>query len=277
MANGLFTKRRALEFGTMGASELARGKDAQVTGIKRSGSDLMFQNVGARPQDPTFQGITGPGGRLLDQFRLQRGRGLQQAGLGEFQQRLAQQARQEITGPSQTAQIALQRQQMGEQGLRGRLARQSISGQSQAEAGLAARGGLSGGARERLAAQGFRERLLGQQRIGAQGQAQRLGIEERDLAQQLQRQQQLQGGFAQQEEARLRTDVGREDAVRQFNIAQAIQDQRARNQFNLGRYQEQMREFAAAKEAAQQEKLAATKGGLLGSGGFLGTGFKFGV
>lgn len=236
---------------TFGLSELRKNRD----------SDLMFQNYDPAPADISYEGISDSSGKLGQRYSAVG------AGLGDFQQRLKEQALKQVQAGEYTpaALAALQAQQQGQNQLSGRVAQQQAAAMAQQQQQLAARGGISGGARERLAAQSARDAALGRQGVAAQGLEQRLGMQAQDLSQQQLRQQELQGSFAAQEERRSMAD-----------IQSAINDQMARQQFNLDKYSTQMDKYNRDKEAAEQERLAMTRGGLFGSGGFAGTGYRFG-
>lgn len=80
------------------------------------------------------------------------------------------------TGPSAWAQLMLEKQGI-EQGTRlDELMKQSNAAQAAARSALASHGGLSSGARERLATKGMRDELMGRQAAGRAGQTERLGI-----------------------------------------------------------------------------------------------------
>lgn len=72
--------------------------------------------------------------------------------------------------------LQIEQQQMQESGAREDLLEQSARAQERAQQQLAMRGGLSEGARERLAQSGMEQRMTGMQNIGRAGEAQRLGI-----------------------------------------------------------------------------------------------------
>lgn len=92
-----------------------------------------------------------------------------------------------------------------------------------AESALAMRGGLSGGARERLAREGARNTNLQQQGVRMQSNLNRLGIESDAFE--------------------------KNQAANQFNIQTQMRDLQNKNLLNANNYNEQMRAWAAGKQA----------------------------
>ena len=101
-----------------------------------------------------------------------------------------------------------------------------------AQANLARRGGLSSGAAERLAGAAQEQRTLGAQDIFGQGAQQRLGMQTEDM----QQERQFQTG------------------LQESNLQNLLADIAQKRQFDLGKYQEQMKGFAAEKSAQATEK-----------------------
>jgi len=173
-----------------------------------------------------FEGISEPGGQLKTPFSM-----LQQQP-GEFETALQQRAR--ATGLSPEAQQEQQRQlesaQKGGLGL-----------QAQTEEQLAMRGGLGGGARERLAEAGSEQLALQEQgirgQIGAQDVEQRLGLQQR------------LGG--------LEAERGRSDI-------EAARDEQARKQeFGLRQFEKESEAIAAQRSAKEQARAACFIAGTL--------------
>lgn len=167
------------------------------------------------------------------------------------------------TGPSAWAQMATQKQQQEESQQRGQSAQQGAAAQAQARSQLAMRGGLSGGARQRLAMQGARDQAQAGQQIGAQGQSARAGIGLQDEQTKNQMLSQLPG----QELAALQPAMQKASAWQQmaqgeqgqaiqreqFNTTAALQQQQNQNQANMGLYQEQMKSQASERQARATE------------------------
>lgn len=182
-------------------------------------------------------GVTNPGyegfrdrttGELIDAYKIDPFK-------GEMSQRLRQEALS--TGPSEWAKNALQQQQYEQaQGL-GRVGLEQQKAQAAAQAQLMRQGGLGGGARTSLARSGMRDALMANQGVYAQGSQRRFGINDTDL----QRRQELTGIMA--------------DAERQAqlqNIGTLKEDVNRRGTFDQNRYAEQMKAWAAEKQAAAQ-------------------------
>lgn len=113
------------------------------------------------------------------------------------------------------------------------------AGQSQAFSSLATRGGVSAGARERIARGSARDLMMGRQDINRQGDLSRLGLLTTGM--------EKQAGLDMQNRA-YKTDV---DAK---NIATRLADLTSANQYNLGKYQTQAQAWGADRTAQAQEK-----------------------
>lgn len=138
--------------------------------------------------------------------------------------------RQRALGTEQSPWAKLMQQQQGleEQNARDALSHQSAANLSGAFSSLASRGGLSSGARSGLARQALRDQLFGNQNIVNQGMQNRLGI---NLA-----------------DEQNRMDI-------QKGVATAdMQDAQNRNSFMQGNYAEQMKAWAANKQAEATKK-----------------------
>jgi hypothetical protein len=98
-------------------------------------------------------------------------------------------------GPSQQATYLAQQQMLNEGGLRDTAQNQAGSQASTAMRALAMQGGLSSGARERLANQSALQRNLSLQNVARQGSMDRMGILAQDEASKLAMMQQLPGMF----------------------------------------------------------------------------------
>ncbi len=209
-------------------------------------------------------------GNLKDQYQ-QKGPG---SNISELDQRLgninlntqgldALRARATGTGPSAWAQMAEQKQRMEEGQQRDQSAQQGAQAQAGARSQLAMRGGLSGGARQRLAMQGARDQTMAGQQIGAAGQTARANIGLQDEQTKNQMLSQLPG----QELAALQPEMQKANAWQQmaqgeqgqaiqreqFNTNAALQQQENQNQANMGVYQEQMKAQAAERQARATE------------------------
>jgi hypothetical protein len=151
---------------------------------------------------------------------------------GTLEQRLRAQA--VSTNPSENTLIQQNEIQKSLQQQLGQSATQGQSSLAQQQSQLAMRGGLTGGAKERLAGGANLQNMLSQQQLrgGAETAKQQALIEDMTNKENLQK------------------------SMAQFDMNTALQDQMAKNQFNLGKYQSQMAEWGAAKQAQQQAELA---------------------
>jgi len=187
-----------------------------------------------RPEDIKYAGLTDESGKLQSQYSMR------QQPRGAFEQRLRAQALAE--GPTAAA--------MQQAGRAGQLAQ---TGYAQGLSNMAQAGGVSAGSRERLAKQASLQGMLGRQRAFAEGEAQKLG---------------MQQGFAQQEAGERGADVQAQIANRQ-----------GQNQFNIDKYRQQLAEYAGAQQGRAQIQLANQQqgsqlfGSLLGAGATLGGGY----
>jgi hypothetical protein len=106
-------------------------------------------------------------------------------------------------------------------------AQQAATAAASAQAGLARRGGLSSGAAERLAGAAQEQRALGAQNIYGQGAQQRLGMQVQDLQQ---NRDYLTG-------------------LQQQNVQTRLGELARKQDFDLAKYQEQMKGYGARKSA----------------------------
>lgn len=252
---GGWAARGALAYGTGGLSEKIKKSKGQAFG-------------GVRPTAPKFRSLLDPSGERL-QSAFQVGRFFKsptEEQQSESERRLRASALAEDMSPQ--AQALLEQQQLGTarqlqaatRGAAGQLASQ--------RAGLASRGGIGRGAAERLAGRSMEQVGAQQAGIRSGAEAGRLGIRAQDFSRQQQLQQQL-ANLSEQRRLQFAEGQARD-------VGGAVQDIRAKQLFDMARYQAEMQEFAAERAAAEQRNLAATSGGLLGGGGALGTGFKLG-
>jgi len=116
-------------------------------------------------------------------------------------------------------------------------AKQSLQGMSQAQAGLAMTGGLSSGARERMARGGAKDLMLAKQGITREGTQARLG-----------RQGELLGSFA---------DLEKQAQLQNIQTRQA--DLGATAMFDSNRYNQQMSAWGAKQTADAQRAAAASQ------------------
>lgn len=181
-------------------------------------------------------------------------------------------------GPSEWQNLMLQRQALEESGQRDRAGNQEASARSGAYSQLAAKGGLSTGARERLARSGAEGLAQTMQDISRGGTSDRLGIATEDEKQKLALLSQLPGMEVQAlqpefEKTRMwgtlaDSEAGRKQnldlanrnygsSVDQFNLVNTLGEVGRQDQSRLNEYQEKMKTYAAE----QQAKATAASGG----------------
>lgn len=235
------------------------------------------------PVYPTLNSLLDPNSGLLkSQYQLQKGADVgYESQLGNLDQRLAGinlnkeglealRKRGLSQGPSDWAKLMEQSQRLEEQTARGRAGEQQAGAQSSAFSELARKGGLSSGARERLAMQGQRGLTSSMQDISRQGQENRLGIGLQDEQQRLNILSQLPGmevqalqpdfqkvsawGQLANAEANKKSDLALQNRaystdVDKLNKLGAMNENARLDQSNLGAYSEAMKAYAAEQQA----------------------------
>ena len=218
-----------------------------------------LEMLGVPTGAPQFESIRGPGGRLRSEFQmtaepdLAGGFADRVRGPGDIQ-RLRERATAQ--GPSQAAQYLTGQQRLMQQQQEQAARQQAAGGQAGAWSRLAMRGGLGGGARERLAGQAMAGQQQALQNIGMGGAQQRLGLLAQDEQQKLALQQALPGLQLGQEQAILgaqQADVARREGARQQNITAMLGDVGRKADFEQERFKTQMQALAAERQARAEE------------------------
>lgn len=158
-------------------------------------------------------------------------------------------------GPSEYANILTQKQALEEQNALGKAGRSAASASSSAFSDIARRGGLSSGARERLASQSAMNALLGQQDVLRQGMGDRLNITASDEQQKLGILQSLPGMELGLGQARANTDIANrayQTDVEKLNKLGALQEVGRQDAAKLREYEEKMKAYGAEKTADAQ-------------------------
>jgi hypothetical protein len=170
-------------------------------------------------------------------------------------------------GPSQSAQYLLDKQGLDQQSALDQIIKSGGAAGAAARGALARSGGLSAGARARLAAKQMRNDFTGRQQLTRQGQADRLGILANDENQKLDLLKMLPGAetqragaygtFANTEAARQQQlDLSNRDYrsdVDKTNLASRIQNTKGLNDYNQKLYEERMKGYAANRSADATE------------------------
>ena len=145
------------------------------------------------------------------------------------------------SGPSAWAQMQGQKLNLEQQNQLNAAARQAQGQNMQARSALAMRGGLSGGAAERLSRAGMQDINAARQGVMNQGSQNRLNLGIQDEA----NKSQLLGQAVNANMAQNAQNIG----MGQFNVQNTLAENQANNAQNLARYQEQMKGFSAGKSA----------------------------
>ena len=270
------------EFKQFVSPELAR---------EASAAGMMTPTEDPRPAIPEAFSTLDENGNLKSQYKLgARGDVAFASNLKELNDRLsginlnkegleAIRKRALTQGPSEWQNLMLQKQGLEESGLRDRAGNQEASARSGAYSQLAAKGGLSTGARERLARSGAEGLAQTMQDISRGGAESRLGIATEDERQKLDLLKGLPGMEVQAlqpefEKTRMwgtlaDSESGRKQnldlanraygtSIDQFNIANTLGEVGRKDANRLGEYQEKMKAYAAEKQA---QATAASGGG----------------
>ena len=182
---------------------------------------------------PEYASLRGEDGALKEEFKLDPYK-------SGMMQKLKAEA--EGTGLSPWAQMQMDKQGLEEQNQLGAAQKSQQQALAQAQANMMRLGGMGGGARERMAGMGARDLMMANQGVARQGMMDRMGIQSGDLK----RKQDLTGQLAKGELA-----------AQEANLQSLTGDVRGQGDFDMGRYQEQMRAWAAEKGAQAQQAAAA--------------------
>lgn len=149
------------------------------------------------------------------------------------------------TGPSAWMNLAMQKQADEEASANDKAVQNARQGEVNARSTLAMRGGLSSGARERLAQNAGNQAMYAKQDVGNQGRIARSALGLQD--------EQNRMGFL-KDFSKAEGDLSTFNATntaktQEFNILKGIEDKRAKDSHNLEVYKEQMEKWAANKQA----------------------------
>lgn len=212
--------------------EQERRQKMARAGVKEYKQTAAEQQAGVTP--PSLEGYRDlTTGKLLDQYKFDPYQ-------GEAVGKLKEQAFAQ--GDSPWAQLQLKKLGLEQSGLMDQAAKQQMQGMSQGQANLAMSGGLSTGARERMARMGARDLMMARQGISRQGAQGRMGIQESDIN----RKQGLLSDFA-----------NTEQKAQEMNLGTMKSDIDRQAMFEGNRYNEQMRAWAA-KQSADAQRAAAS-------------------
>ncbi len=220
------------------------GSPGMVQGTKSGGSPI----VEGSPDYPGYSAGYDPATDALAGTYDQRLQGVQMdpRGLDAFRDQALR------TGPSAWANLSRKDQRMQEQGARERGAKEMNSQFAQGADRLAATGGLSSGARERLAQSGQQNYLAMSQEAAHQGNANNLQIGINDEQNRISQLGQLPG----MELAAIQPDLQKSEAwynAANQDRANTIGENDKRTAFNMNLYNEQMKAWAADRQATATE------------------------
>lgn len=211
--------------------EQERAKQMAAQGLNPDGSPIR----------PEWQSLLDPEGKLKSQYQLSVEK-LDPTQMQGYQKYKTEAMR---TGPSAWANMQLQGQAQAAQAQRAAAAQQAMTGSNQAMSQLAMRGGLGAGARTSLAKQSARDLMAARQGVSRQEGINRLNLlssDEQNRIQQL-------GNLASSE-----TDIGKYNTTlaaqeKEKNLSNLLREVEGKRGFDMGTYQEQMKKWAAGKQA----------------------------
>ena len=219
---------------------------ATLSGLDNERRGLMPDGSPMRPEYESW--LNTETGLMKDQYQMKPGL-LDPTSLEGFQEL---KKRVMTQGPSAYAQMMLEKQKLEEGQQKDMAARQAQSAAAQARSQLAMKGGMSSGARERLAMGGARDLMMQRQNVASQGQLSRAGLLAEDEAQRMK----LLPGFAEGEAKIAEGNLGLQNKAQEWNIMRALEEKRAKDAQDLDVYKEQIKKWGSEKEAA-----ATSRGG----------------
>jgi hypothetical protein len=208
----------------------------------------MSMMYGTTPQSPGYNATYDPSTMAFAPELSQRlaNINLNTQGLDQFRQEALRK------GPSVWANLANEQQYAQEGAQKDRAVAQSRAGVRTAEADLASKGGLSSGARERIARSGGRDLLAVGQDTARQGNLNRLQIGVNDEQNRISELGMLPGMETSAFNSAMQKE-GAWDSARKQDIANSIEENNRRNQYNQNVYGQQMSAWAANRQAQATE------------------------
>lgn len=204
-------------------------------------------NPDGSPLRPEWNSLLNADGTLKDQYQLQTEADVtyDPSGYNEVKNLALR------TGPSAWAQLQLDQQKAQQAAQVDQAAKQSAGAQSNMFAQMAMRGGLGGGARNRMASQALRNQLMSQQDIARQGNLNRLNIGSQDETNRLNMLNNLTNLDVKKGELDVTNRAYRTN-VAQTNLQNSLKEVDARRAYDQNMYQELMKKWAAEKDAEAQ-------------------------
>ncbi len=248
-AVGDFTGRVGGSIGSAAGGAAGQALSGTIKGIREGLGIKEFEPdtsdpLSGRPDRPGYASLREQGGLLGGPFQLQGGKEikLDTRGLEAIRGRALSE------GPTTWEKLQAQKQGLEQQkALQGATQGAALQA-AQARAQLMSRGGLRGGAAERLAGQAGQAAQLGRQDVRLAGAGQRLDISQEGERQKLDLLKQLPGMEIQALEPQFKERSYQTD-VQRYNIDQALAEKAREDQAKMAAYGEEMRSWAAGKQA----------------------------
>lgn len=209
------------------------GKRSGGAGSSGGAGKLSSIEKRAGVKAPQYESLRGPDGQLRADFKYDP---TKSAAFLKLQEQAMS-----APGESPWAKMQFEKQALEEQGLMDQTAASQAQALAQAQGQLMRQGGLSSGARTRLASQGAKDMMLAQQQARRAGMMDRLGIGEQDIG----RQQDLLGRVSS-------TELEGQGQ----NLQSMLGDVKGKQAFDMERYGQQMAAYGAEQTARGQEKAA---------------------
>lgn len=218
-------------------AEAKRVADLRAQGLNPDGSPIR----------PEYNSLLDPAtGMLKKEYVMEMGT-LDPSKLEGFQAFKEQALRK---GPSAWAELMKQQQELQRMSGMEKAANQAMTSAATARSGLAMRGGMSSGARERIAMDASRNLLNSRQQIGRLNTEQLLKIGTQDEDNRLKFLGQLPGMETDIE----KYNIGNTAKVKEFNIMRALEEKNKKDTQDLDVYKEQQKKWAAERQAQATER-----------------------
>lgn len=226
--------------------------DAQNAALQRQ-LDLQKQKEAMAPKRPEYQSALGEDGLLQDKYKMKWAGDINpdMRGMEAFREKAL------ATGPSAWASEALNKQKLEEQGMRDSTQAQGASAAAGARSAMASKFGLSPAAAARLATQQMRAQMTGMQNVGMSGAKARADIGMQDESTKNQFLQALPGQENNLAQIGLQNRTMSQD-VDKMNLQNTFNQKAAGEENAMTKYQEQMKQQAADKNA---EAMRSQSGG----------------
>lgn len=223
-------------------SEVQRNIAANREAVRVANNQAIGLNADDSPVRPEFQSLIDPAtGLLKKEYQMQVGQ-LDPSKLEGYQATKKEAMR---TGPSAWAQLQLQQQEMERQAQMEKAAVQAGSGAAMARSGIAMRGGLSSGSRERIATSSARDLLNARQGVGRAAASNKLNLMSTDEQNRLG----MLKDFTGQETGLQKYNLDMGNKQNEFNISKALEEKRAKDVDTFGKYSEELKKWASGKQA----------------------------